>query len=158
MKDQIENSKSEARMAAVKALYANGVNQAAVANVEPADPDEVVLDIISCYEDNEEGLGDIKIDKKFLAKLVRGVLENSDVLDKSISTHLNEKWRLERINPVLKAILQAGVYEIMEFERVPLKVIITEYVYISRSFFDEKEVGFVNGILDKIAHEVRDGK
>ena len=53
------------------------------------------------------------------------------------------------------SILRTAVFEMMNHGNTHLKIIINEYVGITRSFFDEKDVGFVNGILDKIGHEVR---
>ena len=50
-----------------------------------------------------------------------------------------------------RAILRSACFEIHECIDVPPKVIINEYVNISKSFFSEKEPSFINGILDSIA-------
>ncbi len=67
----------------------------------------------------------------------------------------NAYFNMERLGAVMRALLRAGVYELMAFTDVPVKVVISEYVTLARSFFSESETGFVNGILDKISREVR---
>ncbi len=147
--------RTESRFAAIKALYAADINHKIEENKTPA---ELTLDIISYYHDNDEGLKNVKLDEEFLAKIVLGVCENISVLNQKIANNLTDGWSMERRGSVLRAILRAGVYELMVFSDTPLKVILNEYVNITREYFDEKEVGFVNGILDKIAHEVRENE
>jgi N utilization substance protein B len=141
--------RSNTRQASVKALYAAEINHKINENKSPA---ELTLDIIAYYHENEEKA---KLDEEMLAKMIKGVCENIDTLDNTINRHIGSNWTLERLGPVLRSILRLAVYELMTFEDTPLKVAINEYVNITRGFFDDKEVGFVNGILDKIGHEVR---
>ena len=56
---------------------------------------------------------------------------------------------------VLRAILRAAAYELIGRGDVPARVTITEYVEIARGFFAGKEPGFVNGLLDKLARQLR---
>lgn len=148
-KNTTSGKRSTTRLAAVKALYAAEINQKINENKTPA---QLTLDIIAYYHENEEKQ---KLDEEMLANMVKGVCEHVDELDKSINRHIGTTWTLERLGPVLRSILRLAVYELMSFEDTPLKVVINEYVTITRGFFDDKEVGFVNGILDKIGHEVR---
>jgi N utilization substance protein B len=144
--------RSNTRLAAVKALYASEINNKINAKKSPG---ELTLDIISFYHDSEEKDGKVQLDEAFLASIIKGVCENLFDLDNSINKDIGSNWTLERLGPVLRSVLRAAVFELMSFEDTPFKVIINEYVNITRGFFDDKEVGFVNGILDKIAHEVR---
>jgi len=146
--------RSEARMAAVKAIYAVEI---AWESGEKADPWAVTLGIISSYdESHEDHHFNVRPDEKYLAKIIKGVFENLDSIDLVIERNLSESWSKERIGHVMLALLRASVYEISSFQKIPFKIIINEYINIARGFFNEKEVGFVNGILDKIAREVRD--
>ena len=52
-------------------------------------------------------------------------------------------------------ILQAGVYELMFRPDIPRPVIINEYIDITHSYYEGKEPGFVNGILDELAKTLR---
>jgi N utilization substance protein B len=144
--------KSEARLAAVKALYANQVNET------KKTAGNVTLDILTYYHNQEEGVGSVKLDEKFLAKLIDGISEHGEALDKLIEKHLDESWKLDRLDQVIHTILQGGTYELLTFDKTPFKVIINEYVDIAKQFFDGKEVGFINAALDKIANEVRENE
>lgn len=146
--------RSEARMAAVKALYATEISASLE---EKPDPWEITLGIISSYDE-----GDIdhhflvKPDEKFLAKIIAGVFKNIDAIDVIIERNLGESWTKERMSNVMMALLRAAVFELSSSQKLPFKVIINEYLNIAKAFFNEKEAGFVNGILDKIAREVRE--
>jgi N utilization substance protein B len=146
--------RSNTRLAAVKALYASEINHKIN---EKKSPEQLTLEIIGYYHEEEEESGKVQLDEAFLAAIIKGVCENLADLDNSINKDIGEGWSLERLGPVLRSILRAAVFELMQFEDTPFKVIINEYVNITRGFFDDKEVGFVNGILDKIAHRTRDG-
>ena len=64
-------------------------------------------------------------------------------------------WPLKRIEAVLRAILRAGAYELMSRRDVPARVVISEYVDVAHSFYGGDEPGMVNGVLDKVARDVR---
>jgi N utilization substance protein B len=55
----------------------------------------------------------------------------------------------------MRAILRAGVYELIARSDVPLGSVISEYVDVAHAFYDKRESGFVNGLLDAIAKESR---
>jgi N utilization substance protein B len=53
------------------------------------------------------------------------------------------------------AILRAGAYELLARPDMPTPVIINEYVDVAHAFFDQKEPGMINGILDNLAKTAR---
>jgi N utilization substance protein B len=55
----------------------------------------------------------------------------------------------------LRSLLRAATFEVIRRPDIPALVIINEYVSIATDFFDGKEPGMVNSILDKIARDVR---
>lgn len=149
-KTQSGGKRTNTRLAAVKALYSFEINELSDKSKTPG---ELMVDIIEFYYETD---GKNKsLDQEFLSELIQGVCENKTVLDKSIVSKLSDGWKIERLGPVILSILRTAVFEMMSHSDTHLKIIINEYVGITRSFFDEKEVGFVNGILDKIGHEVR---
>jgi transcription antitermination protein NusB len=89
-------------------------------------------------------------DKDYLIKILNGVSLNQNKIDNDIKENLNN-WSLSRIDSVSRAILRSACFEIHDCDDVPPRVIINEYVNISKSFFSEKEPNFINGILDSIA-------
>jgi len=76
-------------------------------------------------------------------------------IDALISKRLAEGWTLERLDRPMRAILRAGAYELIARPDVPVASVITEYVDVAHAFFDKRESGFVNGLLDAIAKEAR---
>jgi len=147
-----KSRRSSSRLAAIKALYSGEINEKINNQKSPA---ILALDIITMYHESEDEEDDKDIDETFLSQIIKGVCENKADLDKSIAKFLSEGWRFERLGPVIQSILRAAVLELMQYSDTPKKVIINEYVNITHGFYDDKEVGFVNGILDKIAQEVR---
>ena len=51
----------------------------------------------------------------------------------------------------MKAILRVGAYELLARADVPVASVISEYVDVAHAFYDKRETGFVNGLLDAIA-------
>jgi len=94
-------------------------------------------------------------DAQFFADILRGVVRKQRDIDPMIDQQLADGWRLVRVDSILRAILRAGVFELMERPDVPARVIINEYINVAKSFFDAEEPRVVNGVLDKIARKVR---
>ena len=94
-------------------------------------------------------------DQVLLNDLVRGVAERRADLDAMIAPALSAEWPLERLEAVLRAILRAGTYELFARTDIPLRVVITEYVDIAHAFFQGKEPGLINAVLDRLGRVLR---
>ena len=94
-------------------------------------------------------------DAAFFAELLRGVVRRQRDIDPLVDQQLAEGWRLVRIDAIVRAILRAGVFELMERPDVPGRVVINEYINVAHSFFSEDEPKVVNGVLDKLARKLR---
>jgi len=68
---------------------------------------------------------------------------------------LAKGWTLARLDKPMKAILRAGTYELIARPDVPLASVISEYLDVAEAFYDKREKGFVNGLLDAIAKDAR---
>ena len=94
-------------------------------------------------------------DRAFFEDLVRG----TTVRDAEITAHVYEaleKGRtLDRLERILAAALRAGAYELVTRIDVPARVVISEYVDVAHAFFEGPQPGFVNGVLDKLARQLR---
>jgi N utilization substance protein B len=55
----------------------------------------------------------------------------------------------------MRAILRAGGYELIARADVPTATVISEYVDVADAFYEKREIGFVNGLLDSVAKDVR---
>jgi N utilization substance protein B len=76
-------------------------------------------------------------------------------LDPLIASALQDDWALSRLDSTVRAILRAGVFELLDRKDVPVAVIVTEYVEIAQAFFEDDEPKLVNAVLDRIAKQVR---
>ncbi|OGZ34260.1 MAG: transcription antitermination factor NusB [Candidatus Portnoybacteria bacterium RBG_19FT_COMBO_36_7] len=92
---------------------------------------------------------------EFINRLVRGVIENLEKLDKIITKSAPE-WPLEQITIVDRNILRLGLYELLFGDRkeVPPKVAINEAIELAKSFGGESSGKFINGVLGTIYREI----
>ena len=61
-----------------------------------------------------------------------------------------ENWEMERIAMMDVILMKMAICEILNFESVPTKVSMNEYIEISKDYSTPKSKVFINGILDKI--------
>jgi transcription antitermination protein NusB len=137
-----------ARLAAIQALYQMEITGEAAGYVA----DEFVAFRFGC-EPEITALG--PPDEEFFAAILAGVPRQQDEIDAAINGALSEKWRLSRVDSILRAILRAGVFELIGRKDVPAKAVIDEYVELAHAFATEEEAGFVNAALDAIARQKR---
>jgi len=76
-------------------------------------------------------------------------------IDEKIAANLAKGWSLERLDRPMRAILRAGAYELLARKDVPVGSVISEYVDVAHAFYDKRESGFVNGLLDSISKDAR---
>ena len=93
-------------------------------------------------------------DVDFFDDLVTGALARAEEIDGLIAAKLASGWTLERLDKPMKAILRVGTYELLARFDVPSAAAISEYVDVAKAFYDKRESGFVNGLLDGIAKEI----
>ena len=92
--------------------------------------------------------------REFSERLVEGVAQHREELDRLISKHA-KNWSLSRIDRVDRNILRAAIFELAHCPDIPPKVAINEAIELSKKFGSEKSSSFINGILDKIAQEIK---
>lgn len=94
-------------------------------------------------------------DHDFFAAILRGVPQHQVEIDRSIAGALAANWSLARIDSTVRAVLRCGLYELVVRRDVPAKVVIDQYVAVTRDFFGGDEPSFVNGVLDTLARRKR---
>jgi N utilization substance protein B len=145
------SARSAARLGAVQALYQLAVSDAAA-------PESVVQEFLDHRLGHEiEGAQYANADNDFFRDLVTGTYAERDTLDKHITTALAADWPIHRLETIVHAILRAGVYELLRRLDVPTKVILNEYVEVAKAFYDDDAPGFINGVLNKLAQDIRAG-
>jgi N utilization substance protein B len=145
--------RSVARLLAVQALYQIDINRVAPGSPEV---DAVVGEFVKHRLDQEidgEHLGEV--DRSLFVDIVRGASTRQAELDGMISSALSEDWPIQRLETILRAILRAGVYELLARTDIPPRVVISEYLDVAHAFFAGKEPAMVNGVLDRLARIVR---
>ena len=91
--------------------------------------------------------------KEFTHKIVEGVSRRKEEIDALIAKH-SEHWRLQRMTIVDRNVLRSAVFELMCCPDIPTKVILNEAVELGKKFGSEKTGPFINGILDKVSHQI----
>jgi N utilization substance protein B len=140
---------SAARLAAVQALYQIELGAG-------ASEDALAMVLASGATLDESGLF-AEADPEIASIIVRGVSQPDMIerLDTMIDGALVTGWTVARLEILMRAILRAGVFELLERPEVPLKVVINEYVEVAHAFYDRGEPGMVNAVLDKLGRILR---
>ena len=141
--------RSVARMSAVQALYEMDIAQKGV--------HDVLAEFRAFWIGREidDDLEMKEAETKFFGQIVEGVIKDQILVDRTIDQALAKGWPLVRIELVLRAILRAGVFELLMRKDIPPRVTISEYVDVTRAFYNEDEPGMVNAVLDHIARDTR---
>lgn len=158
-KSEALSARTAARLAAVQALYQMDLAGTDVNDViaefvsQRMSADQVALEADS--EDAANTVDTSHADKQFFADILRTVLRRQREIDPLVDDQLATGWSLVRVDSILRAVLRAGVCELLDRTDVPVRVVINEYINVARHFFSEDEPRVVNGVLDKIARKVR---
>ncbi len=141
-------ARAAARLAAVQALYQQEMEGIAI----PA----------LLHEFHEHRLGAVIEDVEyadadifFFDDIVKGVDARRGDIDAAIAKRLSAGWSLDRLDKPMRQILRAGTYELIARRDVPTGAVISEYLDVTDAFYDKREKGFVNGLLDAVAKDVR---
>lgn len=97
----------------------------------------------------------VPADVNLFADLVRGVTSKRADLDAMIEGAMTEKRPVERMEVLLRGIMRCGAYELSQRGDIDPPLTISEYVGVAQAFFNGSEPGYVNGLLDKLAHVIR---
>lgn len=89
--------------------------------------------------------------KTLLRKTINEGEEHLKIVDKFI-----HNWELERISEMDKLIMSAAISELKYFPSIPIKVTLDEYIEIAKSYSSPKSSSFINGILDKAVHLLKE--
>ncbi|OYW42649.1 MAG: N utilization substance protein B [Rhodobacterales bacterium 12-64-8] len=137
-----------ARLAAVQALYQmEQTEQSARSVIADFMEDRLGL--------NDEGEPVEEADPDIFKAIVDGTVERQEAIDAAIMKRLATGWKIERLDATSRAILRAGVYELIAEISLPSQIILDEYVSLAHAFFEGAEPKFINGLLDAVARDIR---
>ena len=150
---KLANKRGAARLASVQALYQMDLTSSKL------------MDVVAEFENFRLGRevdpdNDTAIyresDPQWFRAILSGVISEQKRIDPLIQKSLPADWPLSRVETLLRSILRAGVWELLAKKDVPAKVIINEYLDVTKAFFEEDEFKLVNGVLDRVARKHRD--
>ena len=94
-----------------------------------------------------------KADHALAEALLRGVIANADALRELLTPFLDR--RMKELSPVEHALLLLSAFELRDHPQTPYRVIINEAIELAKSFGGTDGHKYVNGVLDKLAADVR---
>lgn len=136
------DARTLARILAVQALYQQDIGQ----EIDVENQEKLDAKIKELSATNDFG----RINKPLFKNIINCVSRETDSLKSIIVANLASGWTIERIGGVLRAILFAALAERRVSPEMDKRVLISEYVAITSGFYDDKEVKFINAILDKV--------
>ena len=132
-------SRNDSRMLAMTVLY----------QIDLFKRKKIDIDVEEVIKNNLE---DLEYDLEFSRSLINGVINQNDELEVVANSYLNN-WTINRLGITDSAILKIAIYELL-YTSTPAKVVMDEAIELSKDFSDEKVVGMINGVLDKVYHEM----
>ena len=107
--------------------------------------------VVDAHVRESEGFG--QCDAAHFDLLLHGCIRERAELDAMLATHLDRK--VEHLSPIEHAVLLIGGYELAHCIEIPYRVAINEAVELAKSFGGTDGHKYVNGVLDKLAAQLR---
>jgi N utilization substance protein B len=134
----MSSSRTNARKAAVQALYQWQMTGQSLVEIERQFIEE-------------ERLKDVQ--KSYFTELFHGVPKNLEAIDQALAEFVDRP--VDMIDPVERAILRIGAYELINRLDMPYRVVLNEGINLAKYFGADGSHRYVNGILDKVAQKKR---
>ncbi|RMG61849.1 MAG: transcription antitermination factor NusB [Bacteroidetes bacterium] len=96
-------------------------------------------------------------DGKLLLSLYYDTMKSAGHYDDYIKTKA-ENWELDRIAKIDRILMQMAICEMLNFEEIPVKVTINEYLELAKTYSTRKSSKFINGILDSLYNDFQEKK
>ncbi len=94
-----------------------------------------------------------KTDVEYMHELFAGCTRECDALVTTLATCLDRPWK--QLTPVERAVLLIGCYELLHRPDIPYPVVVNEAVELSVHFGTSEGHRYVNGVMDRLAHQLR---
>ncbi len=134
----MSGKRSQSRQLALQAIYQW---QMASQNIK---------DIVQQFKDDEKPNS---YEEAYFSDLIHGVPAHLNELDEALSPYLDRA--ILSVDPVERAALRLGAYELAYHPEVPCRVVINEAVELTKVFGAEDGHKYINGVLDKLARKLR---
>lgn len=134
----MSQKRSQARSHAVQALYQWQMNDGNISAI--ADQ------FVAANPDSD-------FDVDYFRELLSGVTGNLNRLDAALTPYLDRA--IASVDPVERAVLRLGAYELADKMEIPYKVVINEAVELAKTYGADQSHKYINGVLDKVAQDLR---
>jgi N utilization substance protein B len=140
--------RTAARLAAVQALYQIAQNDGSAA--------DVVAEFIQFRLGQViDGATFVPADVTLLTAIVRGADAERAEIEGRVRNAIRAPLDWDRLELLLKLMLVAGTWELQRNFETPAPIVIAEYVAVANAFYGGTEPGLVNGVLDRLARDIR---
>ncbi len=136
--DHAAGSRHKARCFALQALYQHQLNGLAVGELLSQFLAEKEMD---------------RADREYFSELVRGAMEKEGELVTAFARYLDRP--LTQLDPVERAVLLIGSFELLHRPELPYRVAINEAVQLAKTYGASESHKYVNGIMDRLAKTAR---
>ena len=93
--------------------------------------------------------------KKFIKDVVNGTIERKEYIQDLMNKELKDDINENKTELMIKLMIMAALYEFMYMHKIPIKVIISEYLKVADFFVQDSQKSFLNAILDKASKLTR---
>lgn len=110
-----------------------------------------VKDILTEFEDYDNE--NKEIDFAYFKELLKGSVKHSKELDEYVTPLIDRD--LDKLDKIERSLLLIGCYELKYNQEIPWRVVVNESVELAKVFGAEDSYKYINGVLDKLARELR---
>ena len=89
--------------------------------------------------------------KKFIKDVVNGAIERKELIQDLMNKEFKEDINEKKTELIIKLMIMAALYEFMFMHKIPVKVVISEYLKVADFFVQDSQKSFLNAILDKVS-------
>ena len=93
--------------------------------------------------------------KKFIKDVVNGTIERKEYIQDFMNKELKDDINENKTELMIKLMIMAALYEFMYMHKIPIKVVISEYLKVADFFVQDSQKSFLNAILDKASKLIR---
>ena len=93
--------------------------------------------------------------KKFIKDVVKGTIVRKELIQDLMNKELKDDINENRTELMIKLMIMAALYEFMYMHKIPVKVVISEYLKVADFFVQDSQKSFLNAILDKVSKVTR---
>ncbi|MBI9067397.1 MAG: transcription antitermination factor NusB [Salinivirgaceae bacterium] len=117
-----------------------------IKTIQRAKTHEIDIRLFQLFKNDE--------DKDFVKKLFRMVVLDHDKNSELIQSNI-KNWDVDRIAQMDLLVMEMAVTEVLQFSSIPVKVSFNEYIELVKFYSTNKSNAFINGVLDKIIHQLK---